>query len=94
MQPDDPGRRAGARMKLIGGDSGRYEHEELVDQVLLGPSAPGSSPWNRGARAATSPTGRTGRRLVTHPSNRDNDEDDSLEDDSCTGAVVGRGGWW
>ena len=49
MQPDNPGRRAGARMKLIGGDSGRYEHEELVDQVLLGPSAPGSSPWNRGA---------------------------------------------
>ena len=33
-----PGRRAGAaRMKLIGGDSGRYEHEELVDQVLLAP---------------------------------------------------------
>ena len=28
----------GARMKLIGGDSGRYEHEELVDQVLLAPS--------------------------------------------------------
>jgi FtsP/CotA-like multicopper oxidase with cupredoxin domain len=28
----------GARMKLIGGDSGRYEHEELVDKVLLAPS--------------------------------------------------------
>jgi FtsP/CotA-like multicopper oxidase with cupredoxin domain len=28
----------GARMKLIGGDSGRCEHEELVDQVLLAPS--------------------------------------------------------
>jgi FtsP/CotA-like multicopper oxidase with cupredoxin domain len=28
----------GARMKLIGGDSGRYEHEELVDHVLLAPS--------------------------------------------------------
>ena len=28
----------GAQMKLIGGDSGRYEHEELVDQVLLAPS--------------------------------------------------------
>jgi FtsP/CotA-like multicopper oxidase with cupredoxin domain len=27
-----------ARMKLIGGDSGRYEHEELVDHVLLAPS--------------------------------------------------------
>jgi FtsP/CotA-like multicopper oxidase with cupredoxin domain len=28
----------GARMKLVGGDSGRVEHQELVDQVLLGPS--------------------------------------------------------
>ncbi len=29
---------AGARMKLVGGDSGRYEHEELVERVLLAPS--------------------------------------------------------
>jgi FtsP/CotA-like multicopper oxidase with cupredoxin domain len=28
----------GARMKLVGGDSGRVEHEELLDQVLLAPS--------------------------------------------------------
>jgi FtsP/CotA-like multicopper oxidase with cupredoxin domain len=28
----------GARMKLIGGDSGRVEHEEFVSQVLLAPS--------------------------------------------------------
>jgi FtsP/CotA-like multicopper oxidase with cupredoxin domain len=28
----------GARMKLVGGDSGRYEHEELVYEVLLAPS--------------------------------------------------------
>jgi FtsP/CotA-like multicopper oxidase with cupredoxin domain len=28
----------GARMKLVGGDSGRVEHEELVDQVLVAPS--------------------------------------------------------
>jgi FtsP/CotA-like multicopper oxidase with cupredoxin domain len=28
----------GARMKLVGGDSGRYEHETLVDEVLLAPS--------------------------------------------------------
>ena len=28
----------GARMKLIGGDSGRYEHETFVDEVLLAPS--------------------------------------------------------
>jgi FtsP/CotA-like multicopper oxidase with cupredoxin domain len=29
---------AGARMKLVGGDSGRYEHETIVDEVLLAPS--------------------------------------------------------
>jgi FtsP/CotA-like multicopper oxidase with cupredoxin domain len=28
----------GLRMKLIGGDSGRYEHEDWVDEVLLAPS--------------------------------------------------------
>jgi FtsP/CotA-like multicopper oxidase with cupredoxin domain len=28
----------GARMKLVGGDSGRYEREEFVDSVLLAPS--------------------------------------------------------
>jgi len=28
----------GARMKLVGGDSGRCEHERLVDRVLIGPS--------------------------------------------------------
>src|SRR4051794_3309363 len=28
----------GARMKLIGGDSGRYERETFVDEVLLAPS--------------------------------------------------------
>jgi FtsP/CotA-like multicopper oxidase with cupredoxin domain len=28
----------GARMKLVGGDSGHYEHEELVDEMLLAPS--------------------------------------------------------
>jgi FtsP/CotA-like multicopper oxidase with cupredoxin domain len=28
----------GARMKLVGGDSGRYEHEEFVDEVILAPS--------------------------------------------------------
>src|SRR3954471_9088980 len=28
----------GARMKLIGGDSGRVEHEEFVSEVLLAPS--------------------------------------------------------
>jgi hypothetical protein len=37
MKPDDPVAEPGARMKLIGGESGRYEHEELVDQVLLAP---------------------------------------------------------
>jgi FtsP/CotA-like multicopper oxidase with cupredoxin domain len=29
---------AGARLKLVGGDSGRYEREELVETVLLAPS--------------------------------------------------------
>jgi FtsP/CotA-like multicopper oxidase with cupredoxin domain len=28
----------GARMKLVGGDSGRVEHQEFVDQVLVAPS--------------------------------------------------------
>ncbi|HEX5908795.1 MAG TPA: hypothetical protein VFY56_17415 [Propionibacteriaceae bacterium] len=28
----------GARMKLVGGDGGRVEHEEFIDQVLLSPS--------------------------------------------------------
>ncbi len=28
----------GARMKLVGGDSGRYEHEEFVESLLLAPS--------------------------------------------------------
>ena len=28
----------GARLKLVGGDSGRCEHEEFVDEVLLAPS--------------------------------------------------------
>jgi FtsP/CotA-like multicopper oxidase with cupredoxin domain len=28
----------GTRMKLVGGDSGRYEHEVFVDEVLLSPS--------------------------------------------------------
>ena len=29
---------SGARMKLVGGDSGRVEHEQLVDAVVLAPS--------------------------------------------------------
>jgi FtsP/CotA-like multicopper oxidase with cupredoxin domain len=28
----------GARMKLVGGDAGRVEHEQFVDDVILGPS--------------------------------------------------------
>ena len=39
-------------MKLIGGDSGRYEHEELVDQVLLAPRRRRSSTTCSSARAA------------------------------------------
>src|SRR3954454_23537620 len=29
---------AGARTKLVGGDSGRVEHEQFVDDVILAPS--------------------------------------------------------
>jgi FtsP/CotA-like multicopper oxidase with cupredoxin domain len=29
---------SGARTKLVGGDSGRYEHETFVDEILLAPS--------------------------------------------------------
>ena len=28
----------GARMKLVGGDSGRYEREEFIESVILAPS--------------------------------------------------------
>ena len=28
----------GARAKLVGGDSGRYERETIIDEVLLAPS--------------------------------------------------------
>ena len=28
----------GARMKLVGGDSGRYEHEEFIESAILAPS--------------------------------------------------------
>ena len=28
----------GARMKLVGGDSGHYEHEQLIEEMLLAPS--------------------------------------------------------
>ena len=29
---------SGARMKLVGGDSGRFEREEFIDEILLSPS--------------------------------------------------------
>ena len=29
---------AGARMKLVGGDSGHHEREEMVEEVILAPS--------------------------------------------------------
>ena len=29
---------SGARMKLVGGDSGRVEREEFIDEILLSPS--------------------------------------------------------
>jgi hypothetical protein len=36
--PEPPDVRQGARMKLVGGDSGGVEHESLIVQVLLAPS--------------------------------------------------------
>ena len=54
----------GARMKLVGGDSGRVEHEEFVEDVILAPServvvdvcfeTPGQLVWSTGRR--TGPT--------------------------------------
>ena len=50
----------GARMKLVGGDSGRCEHEEFVEDVVLAPSEravvdvlfdePGRSRWSTARR--------------------------------------------
>jgi FtsP/CotA-like multicopper oxidase with cupredoxin domain len=56
---------AGARMKLVGGDSGRVEHQELVDQVLVAPrSGRWSTSWSSGRASFTwstaPPTGPTG----------------------------------
>ncbi|WP_324277823.1 multicopper oxidase family protein [Blastococcus brunescens] len=55
----------GARMKLVGGDSGRVEREEFVSQVLIAPSeraivdvlfdGPGNWPWS--TAPPTAPTG-------------------------------------
>ncbi len=53
----------GAEMKLVGADAGHYEHEELVDAVLLAPSErtvidvlfaePGADgPWSTARRSA------------------------------------------
>ena len=38
QHPDLQLRLPGARMKLVGGDSGRVEREEFIDEVLLAPS--------------------------------------------------------
>ena len=56
----------GGRMKLVGGDSGRYEHETFVEEVLLAPSeraivdvlfdAPGGFVRSRAPDARATPT--------------------------------------
>jgi FtsP/CotA-like multicopper oxidase with cupredoxin domain len=47
----------GARMKLVGGDSGRYEHGEFVDHVVVAPSR--ASCGRRPVRHARRPDART-----------------------------------
>ena len=42
----------GARMKLVGGDSGRVEHEEFVESVILAPSERSSSTCSSTSRAS------------------------------------------
>jgi FtsP/CotA-like multicopper oxidase with cupredoxin domain len=64
----------GARMKLAGGDSGRVEQQELVDQVLLGPSERAvvdvlvDRPARSWSSCSTSPTPACGWRTATSPS--------------------------
>jgi FtsP/CotA-like multicopper oxidase with cupredoxin domain len=64
----------GARMKLVGGDSGRVEQQELVDQVLLGPSERAvvdvlvDRPARSWTSCSTSPTPACGWRTATSPS--------------------------
>jgi FtsP/CotA-like multicopper oxidase with cupredoxin domain len=59
---------AGAEMKLVGGDSGRYEREALIDEVLIAPSEravvdvlfdrPGAATLEHRTPARTYPLGR------------------------------------
>jgi FtsP/CotA-like multicopper oxidase with cupredoxin domain len=56
---------AGARMKLVGGDSGRVEHEEVIQGVVLAPrSGRWSMSWSTGRGSCTwsttPPSGPTG----------------------------------
>ena len=70
---------AGARMKLVGGDSGRVEREEFVDDVLLAPSERavvdvlfderGGRRWST-ARPGRPTRSRVDRRRTTRPSRR------------------------
>ena len=76
----------GARTKLVGSDSGRYEHETFVDEVLLAPSeravvdvlfdTPGrGSHWSiehptTPTTSVRSPSPATGSRVLRHPSRR------------------------
>src|SRR5215204_4659475 len=56
----------GARMKLVGGDSGRYERETFVDEVMLAPSVRSSSRSLREEMPQATPPGRS-RRCVRTP---------------------------
>ena len=60
----------GARMKLVGGDSGRYERETFVDEVMLAPSERAvldvlfDTPGRGAARASHAGPGLRSRRVL------------------------------
>src|SRR3954453_19639328 len=66
----------GARIKLVGGDSGRYEHEEFVEEVVLAPSERAvvdvlfSAPGQLTRSSTTRPSGPTAWRRSTSAMSR------------------------
>ena len=63
----------GAQMKLVGADAGHYEHEELVDEVLLAPSRRPSRCSAAPARSSSGtarPTAHIGSHRSSSPTRR------------------------